>query len=369
MRCKHLFLIIIIATLAYSPVFLRETPTSWDPYFFLDSVCNNSPLLNQPIGTKIVFGLLPCNIMAIQVLFLGLMIVSCIFIAKWGMLYNPKWGWFAGIAVFATPIWLLEFWKIENDAIAYTLIFIGAYYFYKGLKNKTTKEKLAGIGLVLLAFTIWEGAALWLIAFSLSWIWIAIPTLAVLAFNFKNFAGKIAPVSGAMESVPGFGMLYQAFLLTAIMFVPKITALLPATILFAIIAGINLKLAIHATPLLAIAATTQVAQSKTILMKLLPFAGIAIVILFTSSMVLNLPPTSQELMASQLAVEEAKGSIICNDWHTGHLINFLGGEPLAKGGIEQCRGCVDCIVLSYREFDCPILNDVNGEMDLKVYKC
>ncbi len=316
-----------------------------------------------------VFGVLPCNIFAIQLMFLGLMLISCIFIAKWGTLYNKDWGWLAGIAVFASPIWLLEFWKIENDAIAYTLIFIGAYYFYKGLKNKTTKEKLIGIGLVLIAFSIWQGAALWLIAFSLSWIWIAIPTLAILALNYRQFFTNLAPTSGAMESVPGFGMLYQGFLLTAIMFVPKITALLPATILFAIIAGINLKLAIHATPLLAIAATTQVAQSKTKLMKLLPFAGIAIVILFTSFMVLNLPPTPQEFLASELAVEEAKGSTICNDSHTGHLVAFLGGVPSSRGGILPCNGCVDCIALTYSEFDCKLLNDANGEMKLKVYKC
>lgn len=369
MRCRYLFLIIIVATLAYSPVFLRANLTSWDPYFFLDSVCNNSPLLGQGIGTKIVFGLLPCNIIAVQVLFLGLMVVSCIFIAKWATLYNPKWGWLAGLTVFASPIWLLEFWKIENDAIAYTIIFVGAYFFYKGLKNGTLKEKLAGIALVSTAYFFWTGSALWLIAFSLSWFWIALPTLTIVAIKFQEFIQQIVPVSGAMESVPGFGVLYQGFLLTAIMFVPKIIALLPATILFTIIAGINLKLAIHATPLLAIAATTQVAQSKTRLMKLLPFAGITIMILFTSSIALGLPPTPQEVMASQLAVEEAKGSVICNDWHTGHLVSYLGGKPLARAGIEQCFGCQDCIVLSYREFDCPILNDVNGETELKVYKC
>ena len=102
----------------------------------------------------------------------------------------------------------------------------------------------------------------------------------------------------------------------------------------------------------------------------MPIAGAIIAILFMAAMAASLPPTPQQVKTTQLAVAEAKGETICNDWGTGHWISFFNGKPLAAFGGEQlCFGCQDCIILSYRDFNCEIISDGNTELDLKAYKC
>lgn len=366
---KHFFIIFVFTLLAFSPTFFRELPYGMDSFYYLNSICGKGNLNTEPIGAILVFSLLPCNIYAIKVLFFICCFASGLFISKLAGLFGEK-GWLAGIFVFASPIWLLEFWKIENDAFAYAILFTAAYFFFKGLKQNSSKNKLLGVFLVLVAQLFWEGSVLWLIAFSLTWFWLALPILPALAFKFWEFVAQIAPNFNAAESTAGFGLLYQMFLLTALMYLSHLPLMIAPIGFFIIIALINAKFAIHATALLAIAATKQFENTKTIFNKWFPAFGAVIVVLFLASMSQDLPPDSQELAAAQLAISEAKGEEICNDWGTGHLLAYLGGNPVARsGGKELCQGCTNCIILSYREFDCPIINGAEKEMDIRVYRC
>ena len=365
----HYFFIALFAFAAFSPAFFRPLPYGFDTFYFLEGVCQNGAFESQAIGTKALFSLLPCNIMALVAINSLLCVVSALIIAKTASLFSKK-GWLAGIFVFASPIWLLEFWKIENDAYAYVILFAAAYFFFKGLKEGGLKSKLIGIFLVLVAQLFWEGSVLWLIAFSLSWFWLALPVIPALAFKFWEFIAQITPNFNATESTPGFGLLYQMFLFTALMYLRHLPLMIAPIGFFIIIALINAKFAIHATALLAIAATKQFENTKTIFNKWFPAFGAVIVVLFLASMSQDLPPDSQELKAAQLAIAEAEGSEICNDWGTGHLLSYLGGNPVARsGGRQVCQGCTNCIILSYREFDCPIINGAEKEMDIKVYRC
>lgn len=377
MECRHYFFIFLIALIAFSPIFFREMPYGWDAPYFLQASCDKKPLESEGIATNIAFLLLPCNIFVAKCLFFLCCLVSALFAGKLGSLYNKK-GWLAGAFVFATPIWVTEFWKIENDGLAYPLIFAGAYFFYKGLKNKNTKDKVFGIGLVLIAFLFWQGAIIWVIAFFLSWKWswiASIPMLFLTAIKYRQynsyFIGRIMPRFGtATEYLPAYGFLYQGFLLTGLIFISRLPIMIAPTAFFITMAFINSKFAIQATFPLAIAATLQFENAKTVLMKWLPVLGTIIVICFTTSMCFSLPPSPQELMAAELAVAEAKGKTICNDWSTGHLIEYLGGKALAKGGGEQlCQGCKDCVMLTYRNFNCIQLNETKNDRELKVYKC
>lgn len=363
---KFFLVIFLVSLLAFSPIFFREMPYGFDSFYFLNGVCNQGSLESQPIGAQFVFSLLPCNIMAIKVLFFLCCFASACFAGLLGNIFHER-GWLAGIFVFASPIWILEFWKIENDGLAFPILFAAAWLFFS---SNSWKRKLAAVFLVGLAFTVWEGSVLWLVAFSLTWLLLAVPVLPALAINFKRFAENIVPNFNATESLPGFGLLYQGFLLTGLMFILALPAIIAPTSFFILIALINAKYAIHATFLLSIHATTQFLKARTSVMKYMPLMGAAIVILFTVSMSFSLPPDSQELSVAELAVAEARGETICNDWGTGHLLEFLGGKPLAKGGGEQlCYGCEDCLVLSYREFDCPLINKVERDTDIRLYRC
>jgi len=376
MKHRQLILIFIVALLAFSPVLLRTNLYGFDPYFFFDSICNGTPLENQPIGAQLLFQFIPCNLFSINYILFVCLFFSCLFAAKLGELFS-KDGWLAGIFVFCSPIWLLEFWKFENDIIAFPILFCSAWIFYRGMKNNYLKDKFLAIGLVLLAYTFWEGSLLWLIPFFMVWKWsfIASIPLFILAFlqqkqYFIYFISRIAPSFTVLENLPAFGLLLQAFLLNSLMFVKYVPLMIPPIAFFSLITFINMKFSIHLTYLLSIAATKQFQESKSKVMKYMPIAGIIIVSSFLAFSVVDLPPSPQELSAVEFAVSEAKGQTICNDWSVGHLIQFYGGQPLVKGGGKQeCQTCIDCIVLSHREFNCPIINGATKENELKVYRC
>lgn len=380
---KFFLVIFIFSLLAFSPAFFRPLPYGMDSYYFLHEICGQKAFETQGIGTILVFQALPCNILALRLVFFLCCFASAYFAAKTASLFYRN-GWLAGIFVYATPLWLLEFWKIENDAIAFPIIFCGAYLFFKGLKQNGLKSKLAGVALVAVAYTIWQGAAIWVVALSLSWGWLAIPVVIGLLIQkryteglmikhtyYWRLIGEIAPRFGAAtENLPAYGLIYQAFLFMGLMFIKDIPLMVIPIAFFTLLAFINSKFAVQASFLLAIAATSQFNKADTKFVKYLPLAGAVVVSLFLAAMSPGLPPDSQELMAAKLAVNLAEGEVICNDWGTGHLITFLGGEPLAKaGGKQLCQGCQDCILLSYRKFDCPIVNDVNSDTELRVYKC
>lgn len=385
--------VIAFSFLAFSPVFLRALPWEFDSFHFLGYVCEKNALKDQPIGANFVFSLLPCNIFAIRLLFFASLAVSCLFLGKWGALYSKK-GWLAGIFVFGSLLFLTEYWKFENDALAYPLILASAYFFFKAQQKNTKSWTDYATSLLLLgaAATIWQGAMLWLIAFALTWkwdsdgayteyckekflkqprFWCRVLILLALALNFHKFIAEIAPKFGsATENLPGFGLLYQCFLFPSLMFLRFNKSLLPATILFLAIGWLNAKFAVQASFLLAIYAVYQFENTKG-LMKWLPAIGAVITTVFLALSVQGLPPDSQELGAAQLAVKEAGSSQVCNEWSIGHLITYLGGAPTDYGGgQQQCTGCADCVVLTFVEQpNCRLLNRVGNDTDLRVYKC
>lgn len=366
---KKLLAVFLVSLLAFSPIFFRPMPFGMDSLFYLRETCEKGGFEGEPTGAKIAFSLLPCDIFLLKVVFFFACFLSAAFAMLTGSLFSKK-GWLAGILVFATPIWLLEFWKFENDGLAYPILFCAAWLFYSGLQKKSLSRKILAIVLVLLAQTIWTGSVLWLIAFSLSWFWIAIITLPALAINFYDFIQKIVPTFGTTESLPGYGLLYQLFLITAIMYAKHLPLMLAPITFFTLIAFINAKFAVHASFVLSIAATKQLEKAHSTLFKYLPLIGVAVVSLFLASMIQELPPDSQELAAAEFAVSLAEGETICNDWGTGHMVRYLGGKPLAVGGGQQlCGGCKDCIVLSYREFDCKQVNETLNDTELRVYQC
>jgi hypothetical protein len=77
-------------------------------------------------------------------------------------------------------------------------------------------------------------------------------------------------------------------------------------------------------------------------------------------------PTDSEITQVKLAVQEANGEIIYNDWGFGHVINYFGGKALAKaGGKQPDLNCTGCVVLTNSEINCEKLNGLKPF----VYRC
>lgn len=377
----YFILFLVISTLAYTPAFLRDNPYGFDTYFFLYQVCSENPHKDeflaprtQPILGNLIEEALPCNITTIKILFFTCMLLSALFCGLLASQFRAN-GFIAATLIYATPVFTLEFYKFENDAIAYPILFAATWLFYTGLKQKNTTKQAIAITTTIVTLFLWEGSLLYTIVFLSTYAWFSIPFfLGSIALQQKFqelFITKIAPtLHSATENLPAYGMLYQFFLIPALMYIKYTPLLIAPTVLFSLLAFINSKFAIHASFFLAIGASALMQRAETNLMKYLPLAGAIFMACFLFVLGPSLPPDSQEFTAAELAVISAEGQPICNEWGTGHLIRYLGGNPMAFGGGEQ----LDCskhegIVLSYQKIACKKLNKTENDTQIGVYDC
>lgn len=233
-------------------------------------------------------------------------------------------------------------------------------------------KKLVAIILVLLASLFWPGSFLMLAAFLLSNL-ATIPVLAIIGIVFwQKIVGQLLPNLGIQENTMGFGMLYQSTLMVSFLYLRYLKTIFIPTTFFILLAFINMKFAFFAALFLAILAAKQATLKELGLVRHLPIVGVVLCACFLWSVAATLPPSEYELEAVQLAVQEADGETICNQWGYGHLISFFGGSPSDKaGGKQQCLACRDCVMLTFDEQPgCRLLKgDVNNALQPKVYIC
>jgi hypothetical protein len=338
--------------LAFAPYFFRETLVGTDPYEFLAKNC-----------------LAPCNVFPFQAFLFFLMAVSCLSIAWLGARLTKN-GWLAGLFVFCSPTWLMSFWNLENEIAGYALSFAGLALFFGGKSNKT---RVLGVLACVFGVVVWLGAFIGLLGLST----ISIPWFIGLLFAgstiFYNQIGNLfiktimPTLKTIQENYPGWGALYNIFLMNGLTQLKRIPKLIWPTVFFFAIAMLNLKYSLYATFFLSIYLVEWWNSQNDKVSKALPFAVAAIVTAFMCISVFSLPPDSQELDATRLAVNTAAGETIYNDWSTGYWIEWYGGVPYAKAGgdwnIEKANG----VVLDYKEHDCKQLNEKG--VKLKVYLC
>lgn len=235
-------------------------------------------------------------------------------------------------------------------------------------------KKVVAVALVLFATQFWLGSYLMLAAFLLSSLY-TIPILAIISlFFWKKILGQIIPnyAANVMENFAGLGCFYQSTLLVAFLYMKYLKAIFVPTTFFILIAFINMKFAFFAAFFLAILAAKQVNLKEIGLLRYLPYVGVVLGACFLWGVAATLPPSEYEIGAVQLAVQQADGNVVCNQWGYGHLIAFFGGNPSDKaGGKQQCTACQDCIILTFEDQpNCKLLRgDLNVFNQIKVFKC
>lgn len=370
MNLKQFALIFFACLAVFLPVFvLRFWPYGFDSYYYLNIVCNGAqPIGNEPFLSAWLFQVLPCNVPFLLVLNFFLMLGCCIFAALLGEYFVPEKGWLSGFFILGSLIFTMSFFSIESEPFAYFLCFAAAWLFYSGKKF----QKVLAVVLVLLATQFWVGSFLMLAAFLLSSLY-TIPILITIALVFwQKILGQVLPSMVVQESVMGFGLLYQSTLLIAFLYLKHLKAVFVPTAFFILLAFVNMKFAFFAAFFLAILAAKQATLREIGWLRFLPFVGVFLCICFLWGVAATLPPSNYEIEAVQLAVQQADGNAVCNQWGYGHLIAFFGGNPSDKaGGKQQCLACKDCIMLTFEnQIDCELLKgDLNAFSQVKVYKC
>lgn len=265
----------------------------------------------------------------------------------------------------------MSFWNFENETAGYAVSFAGLALFFGANNNKT---RILGVATCVFGVVVWLGAFIGLLGASLT----SIPWFIGLFFAgsmiFYNQIGNLfiktvmPTLKTIQENYPGWGALYNIFLMNGLTQLKKIPKLIWPTVFFFAIAMLNLKYSLYATFFLSIYLVEWWNAQTDRISKALPFVVAAAVTVFMCFLVFSLPPDSQELDATRLAVTLAEGKTIHNDWSTGYWIEWYGGVPYAKAGgdwnIEKATG----IVLDYREHEkCSQKNEKGAK--LKVFIC
>lgn len=330
---KQLAALFFFCLFAYTPYLLKPEVGGFDSYYYL------SALSIPENGFLWVKATVFCCLFA-----------STVFVALLGQVFWPKNGWLAGIFVFASPVWLMEFWKFETEQFAYPILFLAVLLWFKN-------KRFAALACLIPAFLLWNGSILYVFAFSLYWAALLVPAALILALFYKKIP-NLLPNLSVQENFPIVGAVYQFFALAGLFFMPK--ALLKAGAFFLIMAGLNGKFAVHVAPFLAVGLVGAWNHKNPTFKSLAPAACI-VGIMLSSALVLAYPPIGEQASAARLAVQESGGETVHNNWTYGHLIEYYGGKALARaGGKQPDLNCVNCIVMPRRDYnmrwDCNCLN-------------
>lgn len=406
MNRKHLLLILVFSCIPFVFHLLTVVPIGTDSSFFYLFSCGNDKIpstVEIPFLSRIFFELLPCNLFLFKAVSLITLVFSSIIVAKMGELFNKKHGWTAGVLVFLSTAWLHFHVQVEDDLLAYPVLFLANYFFLKGQQEKNNSLKVLAVVLVLFTgIFIWKGALLYLVAYSFFFVFALITLVASLLYigfgaikglvgnriineNLNVFDLFLSPNSGISQLSFGHGLGFLGIYLytrKVWLFVPFFIAML-----------INIKWTIHLSPFLGIGLMLLVADANNYRIKkgivfkewwannyfIEIFVGLSLFFTIALSiMLLFQVPNPAQVEALQFAVEQSNGEVISNDWSYGYWVFFFGGNTNTFGGgqpsyteswpnkillTENPEGNNECTLL--RKWD---KSGFYGE-DIQVYDC
>ena len=326
-----------------------------------------------------LLNVLPCDFFLLKLLLFGLALTSAIAVSRTGELFFPKNGWLAGLFLFLSPVMIGEFAKFENDQFAFPLLFVGFYFFSKGLLlwkqdkwDSFTNQVFGFLFVAIAGIVFWEGAVFFLFGLALSSVFfvvpIVLPLLFVQYFWMTGFKGSQL----VWENVQGIGLGYLFLLLFGLLGLPL--QLIAPTVFFLILTWFNTKFTVLALPFLAIGMVgvyENWTNSKTILKEIapsIPRIAIWLLIIFSFTHLLFQPPHEPHFQAIQYALEQTDNKLIQNDWEMGWWVYFNKGktENIAFVGYQWVEPDKILVTDNNIEIDCPLLKDFNG---VRVYDC
>ena len=256
---KQVLILFLVCSVAFGAYFVKPWAVGYDSYYFLQP----ERLENEVIGSKIVFQAIGGNILIAKMLLFACLYAATLSIACLGCRFCPKNGWKAGYLVFLSPIFLLDFLKIESEAIAYPILFLSLYFLLKdGYKNKAI-----ACGLIAAASLFWPGSVIYFVAAAVYliclpiFIYLAIALLPFIPLAVEKIRlGTFLPNPTTSESAYlGAGITFH----WALLFFGglglasrgrELRRLLPLVLFFGALAFLNAKFAVHLSPFLAVGA-------------------------------------------------------------------------------------------------------------------
>lgn len=315
---------------------IRPDLIDYDSYFFY----NNPTITNQIALANIILTIIPRDILLIKTLqFLSIVFCS-ITLSLTGQIINQKYGWLTGIiALSFAPVMVFEFFKFENEFIAFPFIFLGTYFFVKGTYERTWINFSVMISIILLvvAGLIWMPTAFYVIGLGLFSILHIILAIPIIIFFGKQLIENLIPNNTIMERTFAAGILPSFLLLIGIgSFYTRFRyafLLLFCTILMIL----NAKLIIFSTIWLSLGLMHFLAgYSEKVLpekqkVKRIIEIGLICSITFSLGIIFTAEPTQQQINAIQTTITLSNGNEITNDWDLGYWITYYGGYTRQDG--------------------------------------
>jgi len=149
LKDNKIFLILAIPFIVY--IIARPGILYYDSYHYLSISCGLDTLRNEAPLSQFFFPFLPCSVILIKVILYG-----CCALSVWFL--NKTWK-NAGYYAMLMPLFLYEFFRWENDTIAYVLMFASVYFFYRSYREKRfwVNQGVSSF-LILAACGFWGGA-------------------------------------------------------------------------------------------------------------------------------------------------------------------------------------------------------------------
>ncbi|KKK66281.1 hypothetical protein LCGC14_2965690, partial [marine sediment metagenome] len=222
-------LVFAVGLITFVSYLFFPTYLGYDSYFFLDNVCRNGEHFNDaPVPSvpfynylaNLAFNVLPCDIIVLKLLFTSLFTISLLIIYYISRLEHGKDAWMAIPFTLVFPVFILNSLKIENDPLAYPLMFASFYFFFKYLKSKPPEVPtvfgkirfkgfsnnylylVASLGLLFLATLFWGGSLYYLFYYSIFELGLLVIAIPLLLFLFVEIVFAILPNFGVDENNP-----------------------------------------------------------------------------------------------------------------------------------------------------------------------
>ncbi len=382
MKRKEYLLLALILAIPFSFYFFNPIIYGADTFYYLDGICNGSPLIADSPATVFVFSLLPCNFVFIKVLLYSLALVALFGVAKTGELLFKKNGWLAGLFIFLNPLFVFGMATLENENFAIPLLFWANYFAIKAKLSKGRERwinAVIAVGLVCVAGLFWRAAAYYLVGFGLLALPFVLPAIATILVYGADLIGNLIPRPGMWEAEFGLALLFLGLNLFTIAGLFLNSAILLIGFYWFAILILMGPLAINAVPWIAIATLALFNfdafykfdkilkcnfwdMIKTVLI----ISCIFMPFVFGYAITVSQPPTTEDLAVVQEWVDlQDSGRESKNGFSYGYWIKYLGGKPSAWGG-RAVQDFNSGIVLTHLDLNCTKLNETRI---MKLFDC
>ncbi len=382
MKRKEYLLLALVLAIPFSFYFFNPVIFGADTFYYLDSICNGSPLAADDPATVFVFSLLPCNFVFLKILLYSLALIALLGVAKTGELLYKKNGWLAGLFVFLNPLFVFGMAQLENENFAIPLLFWANYF---AIKAKLSKGKqrwvnaVIAVALVGTAGLFWRGAAYYLVGFGLLALPFVLPAIATILVYRVQLIGNVLPRPGMYEAEFGVALLFLGLNLFTITGLFLNSAIVLIGLYWFVILLLIGKLAINALPWIAIATLALFNfdafykldkilkcnfwdMIKTVLI----ISCIFMPFVFGYAITVSQPPTTADLGVVQEWVDlQDSGREAKNGFSYGYWIKYFGGKPTAWGG-RVVQDFNSGIVLTHLDLNCTKLNETRI---MKLFDC